>query len=435
MHEAMQAFNEYNLKLAKLYHEIVLGGLHVQTELQVTADLVAAELRRIIPIDRLRKTGSFFTGDVLAGKAAESVLDHGLILDPACGAGSLLTAFTKKLPVETTLADTLREWGRVLSGCDFFSEFVEATKLRIILEAISRGVQLNGDSLDELKDLLYGIKQGDGLGLVPPEKCTHVLMNPPFRLVPAPANCQWAGGKLNEAAFFVEYYLQRIPENCTLIAILPEVLRCGTRYKKWRAWLEENFSAEVTLNGQFDAQTDVDVFLLTASRLSTKKSGDNQINWRTQTDEQTGITVDSLFDVRVGSVVLYRDEIAGDEYPFACPSNLPRWGIVSEFEDRCGYSGRKINPPFVAIRRTSSPSDRERAAATIVTGKEPVAVENHLIVASPRKGGVRACKRLLKLLRSAETNRFLNLRMRCRHLTVGAVKEINWQEEIHAGTD
>ncbi|MCD4848919.1 MAG: SAM-dependent DNA methyltransferase [Candidatus Aegiribacteria sp.] len=435
MNESMRAFNDYNVSLTKLYHEIVLGKLHVQTELQVTADMVADELRRIIPIDRLRKAGSFFTGDVLAGRATGSVSDHGLILDPACGAGSLLTAFTKKLTVKTTLADTLREWGRVLYGCDLFPEFVEATKLRIILEAISRGVQLNGDSLDELKDLLYGIKQGDGLRSVPPEKCTHVLMNPPFRSVPAPANCQWAGGKLNEAALFVEYYLQRIPENCTLIAILPEVLRCGTRYEKWRAWLEENFTAEVTLSGQFDTKTDVDVFLLAASRLSTQKSGENQINWRTQTDEPTVLTVGSLFDVRVGSVVPYRDEIAGKEYPFACPSNLPRWGIVSEFKDRCGYVGRKINPPFVAIRRTSSPSDRERAAATIVIGKEAVAVENHLIAASPRKGGLRACKRLLKLLRSAETNRFLNRRMRCRHLTVGAVKEINIQEKIHAQTD
>ncbi|NOQ22593.1 MAG: SAM-dependent DNA methyltransferase [Candidatus Aegiribacteria sp.] len=407
----------------------------MQTELQVTADMVAAELRRIIPIDRLRKAGSFFTGDVLAGRAAGSVSDHGLILDPACGAGSLLTAFTKKLPIETTLADTLREWGRILYGCDLFPEFVEATKLRIILEAISRGVQLNGDSLDELKDLLYGIKQGDGLGLVPPETCTHVLMNPPFRLVPAPANCQWAKGKLNEAALFVEYYLQRIPENCTLIAILPEVLRCGTRYKKWRTWLEVNITAEVMLNGQFDTKTDVDVFVFAASRLSTQKPSMNRIDWKTQIDEPTDLTVGSLFDVRVGSVVPYRDEIAGDEYPYACPSNLPRWRIVSEFENRCGYAGRKINPPFVAIRRTSSPSDRERAAATIVTGKEAVAVENHLIVACPRKDGLRACKRLLKLLRSAETNRFLNQRMRCRHLTVGAVKEINWQEEIHAGTD
>lgn len=435
MLKAMNAFSEYNLRLTELFHEVILGNLTVQTELNLTADMVACELRRIIPIDNLRESGSFFTGDVLADKATTFVKNPKCILDPACGAGSLLTAFSKILPVEKTLAITLREWGRVLHGCDLFPEFVEATKLRIILEAIGRGVELNGDSLDELKDLLYGIKQGDGFDLIPSKECTHVLMNPPFRFVLAPLDCHWAGGKVNEAALFVEHYLKQLQENSTLVAILPEVLRSGTRYIKWRGWIEDNFGAEVILNGRFDSRTDVDVFLLVASRIFADKPAKNRIDWKTQVDEPSDITVGSLFDVRVGPVVPYRDEIYGREYPFISPSNLPRWEIVNEFEERCGYAGTKISPPFVAIRRTSSPSDRDRAVATIVTGKEPIAVENHIIVASPRKGGLQACRKLLKLLRSEETNRFLNCRIRCRHLTVGAVKDINWQGGIHAGTD
>ena len=48
-----------------------------------------------------------------------------------------------------------------------------------------------------------------------------------------------------------------------------------------------------------------------------------------------------------------------------------------------------IMPPFVVVNRTSSPRDRLRATATIIKGTEPVAVENHLIILSPKKGGLK----------------------------------------------
>jgi len=426
MHDAMDAFNEYNAKLTSLYHGIVHGKLNPQADFNVTADDATSKLRSLVPIEYLRKAGSFFTGDILANRAVELIEKPTEVLDPACGAGNLLTAFTKKLAVKETIDDTLKHWGRVLHGRDLYPQFVEATKIRIILEALNRGANCNGKSLDELKNMLCGIKQGDAFELNCTKHCKLVLMNPPYRFASAPLECNWTTGRLNEAALFAEFFLKQLPIESTLIAILPDVLRSGTRYGKWRDWIETHFHAKIVLNGRFDSRTDVDVFLLVASRIAPEETTGSAINWETQMEENVNVCVGSYFDVRVGPVVPYRDDIAGDEYPFVSPSDLPRWGIVSHFEHRCGYKGTKLKPPFVAIRRTSSPSDRDRAAATIVVGNEPVAVENHLIVAIPHKDGMRMCKRLLKLLRSENTNKFLNRRIRCRHLTVEAVKDIKW---------
>lgn len=78
----------------------------------------------------------------------------------------------------------------------------------------------------------------------------------------------------------------------------------------------------------------------------------------------------------------------------------------------------------MVIRRTSSPKDKYRASGAIISGKELVAVENHLIIIKPKNNTVKACNELLDLLKSESTNSFLNSRIRCRHLTVSAVKNI-----------
>ena len=98
--------------------------------------------------------------------------------------------------------------------------------------------------------------------------------------------------------------------------------------------------------------------------------------------------------------------------------------IIREFDEYRSFTGRVLKPPFVVIRRTSSPSDKYRASGTIVLGKKPVAVENHMIVIKPKSSTLKDCKKLLKTLKLSETNNFLNDRMRCRHLTVGVIKKI-----------
>lgn len=56
------------------------------------------------------------------------------------------------------------------------------------------------------------------------------------------------------------------------------------------------------------------------------------------------------------------------------------------------FDGKVIQPPCILIKRTSSPSDKFRAAATLVNLKQPIAVENHLIVVTPKDGKLKSCK-------------------------------------------
>ena len=53
-----------------------------------------------------------------------------------------------------------------------------------------------------------------------------------------------------------------------------------------------------------------------------------------------------------------------------------------------------------------------------------MAVENHLLVALPKDGTLGSCKMLLRELQKDATNAWFNSESRCRHLTVGAVKEL-----------
>ena len=59
-------------------------------------------------------------------------------------------------------------------------------------------------------------------------------------------------------------------------------------------------------------------------------------------------------------------------------------------------------------------------------GTDPVAVENHLIVLLPKNGDVQTCRELVHRLRFAKTDAWLDSRLRCRHLTTGALAEMPW---------
>ena len=435
---AIRAFGTYNADLAGLYLGLSLTATAARTAKEkiarLSADLVASELRRLIPVADLRSAGSFFTGDALATKALDMfhtpVGGQAVILDPACGAGNLLVACSKRLPVQRMLTHTLQAWGKILHGYDLYPEFVEATKLHVILEAIERGAIAEGEPLDELKQLLPGIRRQDGLKTMLPCGCTHVFLNPPYRAVSAPETCTWGEGKVNEAALFTERYLTLMKKGCNLVAILPEVLRCGSRYEKWREWLGREAAVDVFLSGQFDAKTQIDVFIASCSRRFSGMPRIDSVDWQTSLCA-TG-TVGDVFEIHVGAVVPHRHALEGSAFPYARVSGLPRWGTVEKLPERCGFAGTKVAPPFVAIRRTSSPADRHRAVGTLVVGDESVAVENHLIVAKPRSGGKELCKQLLAVLQKPSTHEDLNRRIRCRHLTVTAVCGIAWPEECNA---
>jgi hypothetical protein len=130
--------------------------------------------------------------------------------------------------------------------------------------------------------------------------------------------------------------------------------------------------------------------------------------------------------VNVGAVVPHRHPRTGNEYAYLHAGNATAWGQISRIGERRKFSGRTFVPPFVAVRRTSRPGDPYRAVATLILGERRVAVENHLLVLTPRRGSIPLCVELIKVLKLAATTSFLDRRMRCRHLTVSSVSSVPW---------
>lgn len=381
------------------------------------------ELESLVTLKARRKEGAFFTNHVLADKLFCGVKfgQKPIVYDPACGAGDLLLAAARIIGKQNKLRDTAKIWADALRGTDKVPCFVDATKSRLMLQA--RVFHPNGllDQSLEFGKIFVGDAMDQG-GVI--ASATHVVMNPPFVRSLAPNACDWASGKTNIAAFFVEHALEHMQEGAQLLAILPEVLRTGTRYSKWRAMVLRHASAiDCESVGLFPGSADVDVFLLRLTRGSPTLSVKNVWSQAPQKNRLLQC-IEDRFDVSIGPVVPYRDPKKGGNSVFAHPRNIPSWEVVSDIKQRRRWRGRLVKPPFVVLRRTSRPGDKYRATASVISCAEPVAVENHLIVCRPKAGGVKACRNLMNYLRSEEVNDHLNEQMRCRHLTVGVVRRI-----------
>ncbi len=173
----------------------------------------------------------------------------------------------------------------------------------------------------------------------------------------------------------------------------------------------------------FDESADVDVFLLRVVRRKEGKSAGKRFRWAKTVDQKV-TTVGDFFDVHVGRVVPHRDPKTGKEHPYIHPRCIPTWKIVRTFSEKRRHEGMVYRTPFVAIRRTSRPGHPYRATATVIAGKKSVAVENHLIVCEPKDKTLKSCRILMRKLKKKAVNKFLDNRIRCRHLTVGAVAAI-----------
>jgi len=211
------------------------------------------------------------------------------------------------------------------------------------------------------------------------------------------------------------------------VAILPDVLRSGARYEKWRKEIERLAVVDdVETLAQFDEHADVHVFILVLRKRANpilSVVGD----W-VSVDSETGCVGD-LFHVSVGSVVDYRHPHRGGWRPFLIAKDLPTWQTVRDKTRSRRFSGTTIKAPFVVIRRTSRPEHAHRAVGTIIGGADKWAVENHLLIAKPNDGKYATCKSLLKILKSEATSEWLNRAIRCRHLTVSSVRGIPWQKD------
>ena len=426
----MEQFRRYVDELEQLAQgRKTLRPIEWQRKLAMCLDGEPREiLRREENHSRLKEQGAYFTGANMAMRLAK-VLDVGtdyeqVYLDPTCGAGDLLLAVAKKLPIANTFRGTLDHWGRCLAGCDISSDFVRLAKIRLALLASKRcRVRLSDESV-VLDRTFPKIVEADFLSYSQPSHRTDVvIMNPPFGYTRAPDECEWARGRISAAAMFVERVIQDSQEGTRVVAILPDVLRSGSRYGRWRNMIStlSSIRGERPL-GLFDRWADVDVYLLDLLKTGEQKEGRAGVSINARKLGGVG----RRFAVHVGPVVPHRHEEVGPEVRYIHARSLPAWEEQKRIVEKRKFTGRLFEPPFVAVRRTSRPDGGKRAIATLVLGRGAVAVENHLMVLLPKDGTEDACRALIARLQSSKTDNWLNRRLRCRHLTTSVLAEMPW---------
>ena len=283
----------------------------------------------------------------------------------------------------------------------------------------------------DTESLFPGIRVGDGLAI--PEdlaQATHVVLNPPFSLLQTPQGIEWSSGQVSAAAVFVNHMMDKCEDGTDIAAILPDVLRSGTRYEKWRDHISRQATVEcVSIWGMFDPWADVDVFLLEAS-IGNDSFEASMAKWAGPKEQRVADTLGSVAKISVGPLVPHRHRNRGQWHPYLHAQGLARWGRVNVASlPRKRFNGRVIAPPFIAVRRTSRPGDSGRAVGTMILGDKPVAVENHLIVVKPNDASLDACEEVLNRLRRDATDQWLDHRIRCRHLTVRALQELPWWDD------
>ncbi|MEO0419079.1 MAG: hypothetical protein AAF249_09455 [Pseudomonadota bacterium] len=424
MVESALTFQKFVYGAEKLVsEEFKLAGRSVEAEPLLNGAPYKAFRDCIDLLDR-RASGTFFTGTIKARQLAEQlrtmVHPGAMVMDPTCGMGDLLLAYAEGLPIESSLHETLISWGKQLSGFDLNPDLVRLTKARLILQARLRG-GFAGE-LIQSDPCFQQIQVGDMMAAKDALSVPDGFMfNPPFGVVKEVSDCSWSAGSVNAAALFLAELIAQKRDSSPVSAILPEVLRCGSRYEVFREYLKDlNLSGTYLSLGRFDPWTDVDVF---STLIQVSEKG--RI-WENNTKQKHNQFVGDRFNVHVGAVVPHRHGNKGKWHRYVCAKTTPRWATAFRPTSNRRFSGTVFQAPFVVIRRTSSPSDRNRAVGAVIVADKPVAVENHLIVLLPKDQKLETCQRLIEVLRTDDTNEFLNSSIRCRHLTTGVVTRLPW---------
>lgn len=385
-------------------------------------------LEQSLSRDERRKGGVFFSGlelsDYVANRVRSLIESGASVADPTCGGGDLLLACLRLFQIGARPAETAKLWADRIKGYDLQPSFVEAARLRMaaLVAATHEG---EVESLGELSATFIGIARGDYLENA--EKLSNIdviVANPPFGSIEAPEGCEWSTGKTQRAAVFLDRIVHYAKPGQNIVAILPDVLRSGTRYKRWRGRVERDCDIlEIHRYGRFGESADIDVFVIHVRKRSMESPQVANGDWVLADGIPRGKTVSSSFDVSIGPLVPHRYVNVGSWCYYLDVSGAPANGEVNSLPKK-RFSGKVIEPPFVVVRRTSSPSDKQRVVATLVNTDGPVAVENHLVILSPKKGGLAACRELTNLLKTKEVHEWVNAANGCRHLTKGLVESI-----------
>lgn len=392
----------------------------------------AHAINDILGRSRRRRQGIFFSGAEWAKLIAEALpaarCDR--ILDPACGIGDLLLAVARQLPLGPNLSATLRAWSERLAGHDLHAAFLTLAWHRLQALAVERHglafprLQLPTDYpasfrvANALKEP-WSLRAGDGL-----------VMNPPFQAIAAPRGTINGIGRHTAALPFIERAIGNAPPGVHVVALVPEVLRSGSRYERLRDWLAQRCdNLRFDAHGLFSQEANIDVALLVAT---TRAIGATQPVMRAPAVTVAAVVTENakvtcrlgdICSVRVGAVVPHRTLKNAPRQPYIAVADVAPWKEVTPARS-VGYRATAHTPPFVVVRRTSGPKDKERVRATVVRGTGPILVENHLLVLTPHEGTLSACRALVEKLRKPYIHAWVNQRIRCRHLTVSAVREI-----------
>lgn len=387
-------------------------------------------VERLIPQAERSKHGIFFTPNEIVHdlvlRFENEIVDGSTFFDPACGAGNLLLGIARRCNLENSFDETVGAWSRRFGGCDIDAAFVRAVKLRLIfLAAYRHGLpEISEDYLEILVSRFSGFAVGDYLHGNYGVDFDCIIANPPFSHIVLGGNCGWSTGRTQLAGVFIDKVLRLGKIGQRVVAVLPDVLRSGTRYDKWRRSVEEKTTGGyATMYGRFTADVDVDVFFLDAISSELNEAAE-VISWIPERAAALGRSkLGELYTVSVGAVVPFRLTGKGEESPYITAKNCPADGEVA-LAPKIKFEGRKVPTPFVVVRRTSNPSDRRRLIATLITCSEPVAVENHLIVMRPKDQTLGSCRYLMERLRAEDAVNQINEKIRCRHLTVRSIRDI-----------
>lgn len=390
----------------------------------------AKAVSRFLDSAHRKHNGIFFTGETLADKVAQRIKTELMagktVYDPACGSGDLLLACAKHLPLQNTLAKTLQRWSQLLRGTDLFEDFIRSARSRLMLAAFYRSGFPQQGQRAKRPERFTQLQARDFFatnGLVARAQC--IVTNPPYGAIDLSGQVSWKTGKGQLAALFIDRIIQQAKDKTRIVAILPDVLRSGSGYQRWRRMVNQQTSSlSIELCGRFDGEADVDVFILDCV---VDKQGRHTASDSFESLAEVGSKLEDYFSVAVGPVVPHRATHQGPWVRFADARNTPLWQ-VSTPDKSLRFNGTVFTPPFVVVRRTSSPSDKTRLNAAIIQGDKPVAVENHLIVIQPRDRTLRLCRQLLQWVQTPQANHWVNQRIRCRHLTVGAIRQLPWPQ-------
>lgn len=379
-----------------------------------------------------KEFGIFFTGHQIATLAASKIknaLTAGAsVIDPACGAGDLLIACARHYPRQKDYQSTLSFWESRLAGIDLYQTFINTIKSRLKLLITEFHLPENL-SPNPKKSSFPNFIVANALEVTDLiSQYDLVVTNPPFGLTQAPPSLSWSNGKVQLAALFIDQILSSCRPNQEIVAILPDVLRSGSRYEKWRDSIASRAEIlAVDIIGKFDTATDVDVFLLHLK--SNQHSRNEWPDIPQQSSIEQSIKLESLFNVRVGPVVPHRDIEDGSPKLYVDSAHTSKDAEIKPTQHR-RFNSTTYKGPFVVIRRTSSPNDKPRIHASIINTKDSVLVENHLIIVQPIDGRLETCRQLLEKLKNTDLVDWINQRIRCRHLTVAVIKEISLKWDV-----